>query len=210
LLPDLDHETCDAARAPVDMRARAAWLGRHVIPHEPELRNWLRRREVRGLDVSDVVQEVYARLVALPSIGHIQNPKTYAFQAAASIVFTHARRLKVVPIVTLGGLDDMEIAAEEPSPEQVAADRDELRRLASALARLPTRVAEVFHLRRVEGLSQRDVAARLGIAESTVEKHMVRGVVMMADWFKSGGSSRLSPSKTVIGSASRHNGQRNR
>lgn len=210
MLPDLEHEPSETARPPVDMRARAAWLGRHVIPHEPELRNWLRRREVRDLDSSDVVQEVYARLVALPSVVHIQNPKTYAFQVAASIVVSHARRLKVVPIVTLGGFDDVQVAAEQPSPEQVAVDRDELRRLAHALARLPTRVAEVFHLRRVEGLSQRDVAVRLGIAESTVEKHMVRGVIMMADWFKSGGSHRATSSKTVIGSASPRNGQRNR
>jgi RNA polymerase sigma factor (sigma-70 family) len=192
------------------MRARAAWLGRHVIPHEPALRNWLRRRQVQGLDIDDVVQEVYARLVALPTTDHIEHPKTYAFQVASSVISNHARRLKVVPIESVGAFDELDLPADEPSPEKIAADRDELRRLARTLASLPARVAEVFQLRRVEGLSQHEVALRLGIAESTVEKHMARGVVLMADWFKTGGSDRAPPSKSMIRRFSQTYGQRER
>lgn len=192
------------------MRARAAWLGRQVIPHEPELRNWLRRRKVQGLDVDDVVQEVYARLVALASVDHIDTPRTYAFQVAASVVSNHARRLKVVPIESVGGFDDLDLAIDEPSPERIVADRDELRRLAKTLASLPARVSEVFQLRRVEGLSQHEVALKLGIAESTVEKHMARGVILMADWFKTGGSERAPASKAMTRRFSRTDGQRQR
>ena len=43
---------------------RAIWLGRHVLPHEPALRAWLRRRRLGGLEIDDIIQETYTRLVA--------------------------------------------------------------------------------------------------------------------------------------------------
>lgn len=61
---------------------RAHWLARHVLPHEPALRAWLRQKASLGFDIDDVVQETYAILVGKASIEAIRNPKTYAFQTA--------------------------------------------------------------------------------------------------------------------------------
>lgn len=193
-----DNETAGIQAGHTDIRERAAWLGRHVIPHEPALRNWLRRRPVEGLDVDDIVQEVYARLVELYSVDHIDNPKTYAFQVASSVMINHIRRLKVVAIDSVASFEHLDVADDGASPERVIANRDELRRLNSLLASLPARVAEVFRLRRIEGLSQREVAQRLGLAESTVEKHMARGAVLVAERFKTGGIPQPPASKSVI------------
>lgn len=200
-MADTEHDdrgTIAEAAGRVDIRERAAWLGRHVIPHEPELRNWLRRRPVEGLDVDDIVQEVYARLVALYSVDHVDNPKTYAFQVASSVMINHIRRRKVVAIDSVASFEHLDVADDAASPEQLIADRDELRRLDKLLASLPTRVAQVFRLRRIEGLSQREVAQRLGLAESTVEKHMARGAVVVAERFKTGGNPQPPASKSVI------------
>lgn len=186
----------DAGR--IDIRGRGAWLGRYVIPHEPALRNWLRRRPVAGLDVDDIVQEVYTRLVALHSVDHIDNPRTYAFQVASSVMINHIRRLKVVAIDSVASFEHLEAADDVASPERVVVDRDELRRLEKTLASLPQRVAEVFRLRRIEGFSQRDVAQRLGLSESTVEKHMARGALLVAERFKTGGIAQPPASKPVI------------
>ncbi|WP_309645768.1 RNA polymerase sigma factor [Phenylobacterium sp.] len=193
-----DKATIAATPDQVGIRERAAWLGRNVIPHEPALRNWLRRRPVEGLDVDDIVQEVYARLVALPSVDHVENPKTYAFQVASSVMINHIRRRKVVAIDSVASFEHLDFADDAASPEQVVANRDELRRLDSLLASLPSRVAQVFRLRRIEGLSQREVAQRLGLAESTVEKHMARGALLVAERFKTGGIPQPAASKPMI------------
>src|SRR5258707_582907 len=54
------------------------------------------------------------------------------------------------------------------------------RHLSQAFDRLPAKCRGVVWMRKVEGLSQRDVARRLNIAETTVEKHVARGIRFLA------------------------------
>jgi len=173
---------------------RAIWLGRHVLPHEPALRNWLRHRRLAGLDIDDIIQETYARLVAAESVAHVHDPKSYAFQIAGSVVIDHLRRMKVVSISQVPDLDYLEVVSDAPSPERQVIDRDELMRLADMITRLPGKIREVFTLRRVYGLSQREVAEKLGLAESTVEKHMAKGFLIMLELFQHGGKEPSQPS----------------
>lgn len=178
---------------------RAIWLGRHVLGHEPALRAWLKRRNLGGLEIDDVVQETYARLIQAESLAHVHDAKSYAFQVAGSVVIDHLRRMKVVPLASVPGLDYLEVGSEEPSPERQVIDRDELTRLAEMIARLPGKIRDVFTLRRVHGFSQREVAARLNLAESTVEKHMARGFLIMSQQYGHGGKVPSHPSNSRPG-----------
>ena len=173
---------------------RAMWLGRLVLPHEPALRAWLSRRRLGGLDVDDIIQETYSRLMTAESVQHVHDARSYTFQVAGSVVIDNLRRMKVVSIASVPDLDMLEVVSEEPSPERQVIDRDELHRLAGMIARLPGRVRDVFTLRRVYGLSQRAVAQKLAIAESTVEKHMARGFLLMLEQFRDGGNAAAHPS----------------
>ena len=130
---------------------------------------------------------------------HVHDAKSYAFQVAGSVVIDHLRRMKVVSIASMPDLDYLEVVSDEPSPERQVIDRDELHRLAGVIARLPGRVREVFTLRRVYGLSQREVAEKMGIAESTVEKHMARGFLLMLEQFRDGGKQGVYPSSLKPG-----------
>jgi RNA polymerase sigma-70 factor (ECF subfamily) len=178
---------------------RALWLGRHVLPHEPALRAWLSRRRLGGLDIDDVIQETYTRLVAAESVSHVHDAKSYTFQIAGSVVIDHLRRMKVVSIASVPDFDYLGVVSDDPSPERQVIDRDELHRLAQMIAGLPGKVRDVFTLRRVHGLSQREVADRLGIAESTVEKHMSRGFLIMLELFQHGGNDTAHPSSSRSG-----------
>jgi RNA polymerase sigma factor (sigma-70 family) len=162
---------------------RALWLVRHALPHEAALRGWLERRRLVGLEVDDVVQETYARLIALESVEHVRNSRNYMFQTAHSVLMTHLRRSKVVSFVTVADVEQLGLAASGASPETQVADRDELQRLAEAIASLPAKARDVFVLRRVHGVAQREVARRLGVSESTVEKHMGRSLHMIMEVF---------------------------
>ena len=175
---------------------RAIWLGRQVLPHEPALRAWLRRRRLGGMDVDDIIQEAYSRLMTAESVQHVHDPRSYTFQVAGSVVIDHLRRMKVVSIALVPDLDILDVVSEEPSPERQVIDRDELTRLAQMIATLPGKVRDVFTLRRVHGLSQREVAERLSLSESTVEKHMARGFLIMLEQSGHGGKAPSHPSNS--------------
>lgn len=177
-------------------RERAAWLGRNVFPHEAALRQWLGPRAgSAGLEVDDIVQETYAILASIDQVDHIRNARTYMFEVAKSVVLQSLRRAKVVTIDVEANAQVLDIPEEAPSPERVVADRQELSRVSAAIAALPDRCREVFTLRKVEGLSQRETAQALGIAESTIEKHMVKALALLTNAIGRGGNSRDASSR---------------
>nr|WP_316629449.1 sigma-70 family RNA polymerase sigma factor [uncultured Brevundimonas sp.] len=176
-------------------RERARWIARCVLPHEAELRRALKRRAPAGFEVDDIVQDIYARLAGLSSVDHIHNPRSYMFRMASGVMMDYVRHQKVVPIHGVDDLDATGAMSSDPSPESVVMYRDQLNRLADIFAQLPPRVAEVFRLRRIEGLSQKEVSHRLGISESTIEKRMARGVYLIAQSWETGGNERARSTK---------------
>jgi RNA polymerase sigma-70 factor (ECF subfamily) len=166
----------------IPSRERTVWLGRHILPHEPVLRAWLRGRVSRELELDDVIQETYAVLAGLPDVEHIRAPRAYAFQTALSVLLQIVRRSKLARIDPIGDIAWLSTPADEPTPESQCAARQDLKWMHDLILSLPPRQREAFTLRKVEGLSQRQIAQRMGIAESTVEKHIGQAlrVVMQA------------------------------
>jgi len=65
---------------------------------------------------------------------------------------------------------------EQAGVEQQVDRGQQMRLLLQAVNGLPPKCRDVFVLRMIDGLSQREIAERLGIAVSTVEKHLARGL----------------------------------
>lgn len=173
---------------------RAAWLGQWVFPNEPELRAWLSRKTLSGFEIDDVVQETYAVLAGMESVDHIRNPRTYMFEVAKSVVLQALRRSRIVTFDTLAEVaDGMQLPADEPSPEQIVADRQELGRVAALIAALPPKCREAFTLRKVHGLSQKQAARRLGVSENTIEKHVGKALAILTQKIGHGG---MQPSES--------------
>lgn len=96
-----------------------------------ELRAWLSRRALAGMEVDDIVQETYAVLAGLERVDHIRNPRTYMFEVAKTVVYRSLRRSRVISLGALAeAVDGLQAPSDAPSPEQTAADRQELGRVA--------------------------------------------------------------------------------
>ncbi len=189
-------------------RDRAGWLAEHVLPCEPGLRDWLRRRLSLRQDVDDVVQETYAILAAMADVSHIQQPRAYVYSVAHSVVLQQLRRAQVVSIEAVAEIDRVAIVGDEVSPERLASSRQELARIGALIDGLPEKCREAFVLRRVEGYSQREIAQRMQISENTVEKHICKGIRVLMDSMKRDDTGMQDDKERPAAQGARHARQR--
>ncbi|WP_230480709.1 RNA polymerase sigma factor [Sphingomonas sp. Leaf21] len=158
-----------------------AWVGRHILPHERQLRLWL-RSAFPAVDVDDVVQETYCRISKLDAFAHIDDPRRYFFRAARNVVLEQIRRERVVSIDAASGLAELDNAPDlGQSPEDIVAGRHMLARIERLIDALPERAREIFRLRKIDGVPQRDIAFRMQLPETVVENDVARGLKRILD-----------------------------
>jgi len=153
----------------------AHWVAREILPHEGWIRTWLTRHWRGAVDVDDVVQEAYCRLSALKSVDHIDNPIAY-FRRTVHAVAVDTVRHRTKNIVSMTENEWFDVMDESPSIERMVEGAQELGRVGRLLAGLSETSRRVIELRRIEGLSQRETAERLGVTENVVENNIIRGI----------------------------------
>lgn len=153
------------------------WIAQEVLPHEPALRRWLRGTFPQH-QADDVIQESYCRLAELDGFAHITDPRGYLFQTARNVVLADIRRARVVRIEAAGSLADIAPAliADELDPERIVAGRGLLGHVEALIGALPDRARAILRLRKLDGLSQREIAERMGVTETIVENDLARGL----------------------------------
>lgn len=147
--------------------------------HRQELLRFLAARTGDAAEAEDVVQEVWIR-IATAQAGPVANGRSYLFRIAHNLVLDRLRERRRRGAreqswsetehgpVPLSG----EVADIRENAEREMETREEVARLTSAIANLPEGARKVVRLHKIDGLSHSEVAARLGISKSGVEKHM--------------------------------------
>lgn len=138
------------------------------------LRAFITRRVANRDLVEDLVQESYVRLLARTRENPVHEPQAYLFRIASNL------------LADLGRGGQAAMANAEPFPDDLvevpAAQEDERRRadlqflLEQALAELSPRCRQVFVMRRFDELDTGMIAARLGIGQRMVQKHLIAAV----------------------------------
>ncbi len=180
-----DNNRKGAERRSVDVAetssALKAWFVREVLPLEAGLMQYLQHSCRDVTEAADLRQEVYVHIyeAAKKQVPHPVKP--FVFAVARNLLIDRVRRERIVPIDTVVDLEALDVAIEIPGPERTVIARDELRRLQLAIDRLPQRCREAVILGRIEGLSGQQIAARMGISEATVSKHLSVGMYALAN-----------------------------
>lgn len=156
------------------------WFAREILAHEASLTRYLLRVWPNRDEVHDLRQEIYVRVFEAALREPPYAPKAFLFTTARNLMANRIRRNKVVFIGARGDLDALNVLIDEASPEQSLAGAQELGRLAQAFDSLPDRCRSVMWMRKVQQLSQKEVAGRLGIGEKAVEKQVSRGMRLLA------------------------------
>lgn len=171
---DADGHALPSARAGYTLTALAEEF-------RPALLRYFSRRVRQSEEVEDLVQEVLARLVRRCEVVEMEAVRAYVFETASSVLIDWARRRR-----SRRADDHGELSADQPAPGDFTADRillgrERLQRVTAALLELPERQRSVFILRRIEGMKYHDIAQRLGLSLSSVEKDMRSAVLHLAE-----------------------------
>ena len=172
---------------PVDL------LAAEMQSHQPSLKSWLRSRFPWLGEVDDIAQEAVFRLWRHQTRADstpLKSCKAALFSIARNAVVDLARHRAVAKTDCVAEMEQLPVLDEGANVIQIVTARQELEFLADALRDLPDRCRQVVTLAKIYGLSEREVAERLGISENTVRTHVVRGMERCTDYLRARGISR--------------------
>lgn len=170
-------------RVPPPTTQSQRWFTVHVLSHDPVLRAWLTARFPGLADLDDVVQESYRRVWLAAEKRTIDEPRAFLFTTARHLAIDRLRRAQSAPFAPLEESAAAFVAEEGPDAAECTARNQELELLTEALQSLPARCRRVLTLRKIYGLSQKQISAELGISENTVESHLSSGMARLAAFF---------------------------
>lgn len=158
----------------------------------PLMAFFLRHTENRA-EAEDLTQEVFVRILKSAPTEQVQAPDAFVFTVAANLLRDRLRvriakradrhvSLDIDPAQDAPA-EPLNIADETVSAERVLIDRQRLKAVLKALEELPPRTRDIFVLARLEKLKHAEIASRMGVSVSAVEKNLVRAVAHLARRF---------------------------
>ena len=174
--------------------------------NEAGIRRYLSRFLRNAQDVDDSLQETFLKGFAAETKTGILEPKAFLYRIAKNVALYEIRKKRKNHVGYLedsGGVELLEDTEQPGAGEQIDGRR-KLVILAKAVATLPPQCRRAFLMRRVEGLRYKQIANRMNISVSAVEKHVTNAVIKCNEYLLQQGlepSEFSSADKTALAAA---------
>ena len=155
---------------------QSIWFVDSVLPYENGLRRWIKSRFSAIRDVDDLIQETFTRILKAHESGPVPNPQAFLFVVSRNLAINRLKRMNLEFPPEATEVDPHVLVDEMAGPFELAALQEEIDDLVSALQSLPDRCRQVMTLRKIYGLSQKEIGAELGISVHTVEAQVGIGL----------------------------------
>lgn len=143
-----------------------------------DLVRFFTRRTGSPATAEDIVQDLYLKISTVPPPDDLRSPEAYLYRLGSNLMLDRMKQARRQAARdeswgrTQAG-EGPEPVAEEPRADEAVASRQRLERLLAGIDELPPQVASAFRLHKFDGLSHPEVAARLGVSRSSVEKYIM-------------------------------------
>ena len=174
---------------------KTRWFEDEVHTHDAMLKSYL-RGSFPSVDAEDIAQESYLRTWLANATRPIRSAKAFLFTTARHLALNSTRREPKSPIIAMPDLAALDVADGRGDAAEAAATNEEIALLTDAFDSLPARCREIFVLRKIQDIPQREVAALFNITESAVEKQVHAGFLRLGEFFTKRGALKPWQAKT--------------
>jgi RNA polymerase sigma-70 factor (ECF subfamily) len=136
------------------------------------------RRTGGAPDAEDLMHSAFLRLEQYRAKRPVTNPAAFLVRTAVNIRIDDYRHDRRMYGETLSAVPDHEDPAARA--DDVVAAKELLSRVVSGINQLPDRTREIFLMHRIDKLEYSQIAKRLGISVSAVEKQMAKAMMLLA------------------------------
>jgi RNA polymerase sigma factor (sigma-70 family) len=158
------------------------------LEHQSSLKRFIARYFSRPQDIEDVAQEAYLRAFGAVKAGEdVRSPKAYLFRIAKNVALNELARKSRLLTDYIEDSAVQDVIDKGSSAEDQAMGQEKLAMFCGAVASLPGQCRRAFLMRKVYGLSHKEISEQLGISISTVEKHVASGLLRCSAYLREGG-----------------------
>jgi len=150
-----------------------------AVRYGPAITAYFKRRVTDPSDVEDLTQEVFLSLARRAELHTIDNIEGYIFRIAGNLIRNRGRLAGRRPDIRPDGSATSDLLIEEISPERIMLGAEAWQVFVASLHELPERARTIFILNRFEQMSCREIAVRLGVSMSLVEKEMIKTIAFL-------------------------------
>jgi RNA polymerase sigma-70 factor (ECF subfamily) len=152
-------------------------------------------------DVEDILQEAYLRAHTTINREEIREPVAFMTQIAKNLALDHVRsadfkKSQAVDAETMEALINQHNTRDQTLTHAIW--KQDLVEFLNAIQSLPNKCREVYVLKKIYGYSQKEIAEKLGISTSAVEKHIAYGTKKLFHLMPTESEKRINCNVTGI------------
>lgn len=161
------------------------------------LKRFLTRYFSNRQDIEDVVQETYLRAHIEEQKKGIDHPKAFLFRVAKNVALKKLSKKSRQITDYIEDLASPVVLETEASVAEHLEAEELLGLYSKAVTTLPPKCREVFLLRKVHGLAHKEIAARMELSLSSVDKYLRRGILTCEAFIREQQGCRPGPASTA-------------
>lgn len=131
-------------------------------------------------DIEDIVQEAYIKSYEAQLKQEIQYERTYMLKTVRNLALNHINSAASQQNQNIDDMDSLPHELVGYSLEKNVESKERFIHFCRATDKLSPEVKRVFLLKKVYGMRQKDIAELIGLSQSTVEKHVAKGLLQCA------------------------------
>ena len=177
-------------------------VSRAFVENHSSIKSFLGRLLTRREDIEDIAQEAYLRAYVAEQSREIDRPEAYLYRSARNLALTKLTQKSRQMTDLIDDLEPVGVLDGDTPLEDLLAAEESLGLHCEAVAHLPEKCKQVYILRKVYGLTHKEIAERMSLSVSSIEKYMLKGVLACRAYVeRREGASRGSPSmlRSLVG-----------